>query len=241
LISNMVFAQISVNSDGSPPDASAGLDVKFSNKGLLIPRIDYNNRPGTAAEGLLIYVTTNGPKGDSAYYYFDGKNWEKMPRAHFVGEPYGGGIVFWVDTTGQHGLIAPTVDQSSSMLGLSWFQPYTNTMARGDGLWAGDRNTTLIVAVQGFCGDTMYAARLCADLQIATGGYTYGEWYLPSKYELKLMYTLRNIIGGFGTDFYWSSTEVNESNYWTVLFSDGTFWERDKIDPDYNVRCIRKF
>jgi hypothetical protein len=33
---------------------------------------------------------------------------------HFVGESYGGGIVFWVTSDGLHGLIAETIDQSIS-------------------------------------------------------------------------------------------------------------------------------
>src|ERR1017187_5645912 len=52
--------------------------------------------------------------------------------AHFIGESYGGGIVFWVDSTGQHGLIAATVDQSTAM---RWYAgTYTNTMAFADGV-----------------------------------------------------------------------------------------------------------
>jgi hypothetical protein len=240
LISNTLFAQVAINSDGSTPDASAGLDVDFTNKGILIPRIDYNNRPNPAATGLMIYVTANGPKGDSAYYYYDGKNWEKISRAHFVGEPFNGGIVFWVDTTGQHGLIAATSDQSSA---IRWYAgTYTNTMARGDGVWAGDRNTTLIIANQGIGDGSTYAARLCSEFQVSIGGYTYGEWCLPSKYELNLMYIRKNIIGGMSTGLYWSSTEDGGSgSAWVLDFSNGTFYSYDKWDPFYKVRCIRKF
>jgi len=33
---------------------------------------------------------------------------------HTIGEKFGGGIVFWVDETGEHGLIAETIDQSQN-------------------------------------------------------------------------------------------------------------------------------
>lgn len=32
-----------------------------------------------------------------------------------IGDLYKGGIVFWVDAIGQHGLIAATADQSTGM------------------------------------------------------------------------------------------------------------------------------
>ena len=43
--------------------------------GILIPRINYNNRPTVSlTEGLLIYVTSNGPSGNG-FYYYDGDSW----------------------------------------------------------------------------------------------------------------------------------------------------------------------
>ena len=42
---------------------------------------------------------------------------ELKKKIHYIGESYGGGIVFYVDDSGQHGLIATTSDQSA---GASW-------------------------------------------------------------------------------------------------------------------------
>lgn len=242
IISNLGFAQVSINDDGSNPDASAGLDVDFTDKGILIPRIDYNNRPDPAATGLMIYVTANGPKGDSAYYYYDGKNWLKVSRAHHIGESFLGGIVFWVDTTGQHGLIAATTDQSDAAVWLWSGTSYTHTMAKGYGIYAGERNTTLILADHGYGDGTTYAARICSEFDLNLGGYTYDGWYLPSKYELGLIYELRNTIGGFKSDScYWSSTEAGQYSAWVKCFNIGTWHSYDKWDDFYRVRCIRKF
>ena len=67
---------VAINNDGSPPNTNAILDVKSTNKGILIPRIDFNNRPTTSVDpGLLIFVTSNGPLGNNAYYYYDGFKW----------------------------------------------------------------------------------------------------------------------------------------------------------------------
>ena len=67
---------VSINTDGSAANANAMLDVKSTNKGILIPRIDYNNRPVTAVpSGMLIYVIANGPLGNNAYYFYNGTKW----------------------------------------------------------------------------------------------------------------------------------------------------------------------
>lgn len=75
----LVHAQnVGINDDGSDPDAAAMLDVKSTSKGILIPRIDYNNKPATPPTGLLIFVTANGPDGNNAFYFYNGSSWEKV-------------------------------------------------------------------------------------------------------------------------------------------------------------------
>ena len=55
---------------------------------------------------------------------------------HFIGESYGGGIVFFVYDGGQHGLIAATWPTKVQVV--PWFGgSYTNTRARADGIGAG--------------------------------------------------------------------------------------------------------
>ncbi|MCX6306487.1 MAG: hypothetical protein NT040_16105 [Bacteroidetes bacterium] len=57
LFSNALFAQVSINADNSTPDVSAGLDVKFPDKGFLPPRLTTIQRDAiqNPAEGLTIY------------------------------------------------------------------------------------------------------------------------------------------------------------------------------------------
>ncbi|MFM2267398.1 MAG: hypothetical protein RL757_839 [Bacteroidota bacterium] len=62
---------VSINTDGSTADASAILDVKSTNKGLLIPRVTQANRPTTPTTGLLIYQTD----GTAGFYYYTGSSW----------------------------------------------------------------------------------------------------------------------------------------------------------------------
>lgn len=80
VVSAVVSAQnVSISDDGAyTGEPSAMLDVKSTDKGMLIPRIDFNDRPISPATGLLIYVTTNGPEGDNVFYYYNGTEWLKI-------------------------------------------------------------------------------------------------------------------------------------------------------------------
>lgn len=64
--------QVAVNTDGSATDPSAIMDVKSTEKGLLIPRMNLEERNSIAspAEGLTLYNTTTGN-----IEFFDGSGW----------------------------------------------------------------------------------------------------------------------------------------------------------------------
>jgi len=81
--SNLLFAQVGINSDNSAPDPSAILDVKSNTRGLLIPRMTSAQRTGIsdAANGLLVYQT-DSPAG---FYYYGGTAWI------YLGSKEGGG------------------------------------------------------------------------------------------------------------------------------------------------------
>ena len=53
----LLTAQVGINTDGSDPDASAILDIKSTDKGLLIPRMTTTQRNDINAPrtGLMIY------------------------------------------------------------------------------------------------------------------------------------------------------------------------------------------
>ena len=51
ILSQEVRCQVSINSDGSNADPSAMLEIKSADKGLLLPRIDFDNRPSTPRPG----------------------------------------------------------------------------------------------------------------------------------------------------------------------------------------------
>jgi hypothetical protein len=159
-------------------------------------------------------------------------------RQYKIGDFAQGGIIFYIDESGEHGLVADTADLST---GIRWYAgTYGTTQAKGDGPFSGEMNTAIIISSHVAIGDdgTTYAARMCADLQ--KGGYS--DWYLPSKEELSLMYSNLHQagLGGFAADFYWSSSEFYNLNAWGLFFNNGN---QDYDDKNYcfRVRAARAF
>ena len=72
---NNSTAQISINSDGSNPDASAMLDVTSTDKGMLIPRMDSTSRKNIAnpAIGLMVYDSTT-----NSFWYYANSDWNNI-------------------------------------------------------------------------------------------------------------------------------------------------------------------
>jgi uncharacterized protein (TIGR02145 family) len=70
-------SQVSINSDNSSPAPSAGLDVKFSNKGFLPPRMTYSQREAIVnpADGLMIFCTNCVPGNKGAVTYYTNGKW----------------------------------------------------------------------------------------------------------------------------------------------------------------------
>lgn len=65
------------------------------------------------------------------------------------------------------------------------------------------------------------------------------DWYLPSLNELNVLYGNKDAIGGFGTGWYWSSSESISINARGQLFSDGVQNNNFKTTT-YAVRCVRR-
>lgn len=156
--------------------------------------------------------------------------------AYSIGQSYGGGIIFYIDNTKQHGLICAPFDQSASIQWSNGSNVITN--ASGVAIGTGNANTQTIIAVQG-AGN--YAAQICNNLSL--NGYS--DWYLPSKGECYLMYfnlkTMRQ-TGGFADSLYWSSTEASINNAYSQYSNDGYppnggYYKTSS----YHVRAIRAF
>jgi hypothetical protein len=251
LINTMLFAlvtasqaQLGVNLTGSPPDASAMLDVTATDKGLLLPRVALTSPTdvttiSSPATSLIVFNTnvTGTPPNDlvKAVYYWDGSRWKVLGgnMNHYIGEKYGGGKVFYIFDGGMHGLIADTVDLSTSMAWRSSTNAVTNAIR--DGFYAGQYNTDRIITILSG-GTGSYAAQTCASYQ--GGGFS--DWYLPSTYELNLLYLQKTVLGGFANAVYWGSVEYSKNDAYGQDFSTGSSANYLKTTTKY-VRAIRSF
>lgn len=65
------------------------------------------------------------------------------------------------------------------------------------------------------------------------------DWFLPGRDELRQMYEQRDLIGGFATDGYWSSSGSDERFAWAHGFGDG-YQNTYRRDRDLSVRAIRR-
>ena len=176
-------------------------------------------------------------------------------RQYKIGDLANGGIVFWVDESGEHGLVAAPSDQSTdaewSANNLVWTGASGGNTPDGEalGIGSGQTNTELIISKSpvDFSG-----AKFCADLLL--NGY--GDWFMPSKGELFLMFknlhqfgcTVDQIacdtsIGDFEEGFYWSSTEVDDKEAYALSyleFAPGIWAQFLKSGPA-RMRAIRAF
>lgn len=158
---------------------------------------------------------------------FSLQSFSQEAKTYKIGDFTQGGIIFWLDDSGQHGLVCAKEDQALRVqwdmelefVGQVMSMPERNTksVAIADGIYAGKDNTKTII---NFVNDTTknFAALTCDKLVLEEDSILYNDWYLPAREELILMYVNRKIIdkialtnGGntFDKKSYWSSTDVN--------------------------------
>ncbi|MBI9052290.1 MAG: DUF1566 domain-containing protein [Bacteroidales bacterium] len=157
-----------------------------------------------------------------------------------IGDFYAGGVVFYLDATGTHGLVCAVTDQSDDA---KWgCKETTIDGADGTTIGTGAQNTLDILAG---CFTEGTAADLCSKLDL--NGYD--DWFLPSEDELNEMYENKATInttalanGGtaFTDDTHWSSSEENFILAHAIDFTDGTFLNNGKAGF-FVVRAIREF
>lgn len=85
-----------------------------------------------------------------------------------------------------------------------------------------------------------------ADAFTACAGYNGGgfnDWILPSKSILNLMYVNLKTqgLGGFVSDYYWSSSESSSSTAWMQTFNDGWQYGTSYKGNAGFVRAVRAF
>ena len=177
-------------------------------------------------------------------------------KTHKVGESYQGGNIFFVDESGLHGLIAARHDANEGE-GIQWQNGESGEKivnARANGIGGGAANTRLIIAQQTIDYQAgTFAALVASNYSASSDGNSpcstdlnqaitcYGDWSLPSIYELDLM---RRNLGGTNQLLpvpYWSSTEASVTQSWAQHLGTGEQIVMDKSQAIARVRAIRTF
>jgi len=160
------------------------------------------------------------------------------PNSQFyTGQNYEGGIIFSIDNTGNHGLIAAPYDQTSTLVAWGCIGTYIYNV---------NDASIMTDSIISECPEPNIAAKICKNLSI--NGYN--DWYLPSYDELNLMrYSLSQFgIGNFNTtnsnySRYLSSSQNNATSAYFENFYKYANSPIDTIPKNVgcNVRAVRSF
>ena len=213
------------------------------------------------------YIRINNPQAGDIVFY-NGTEWQVLPKGNndqtlmlenglpvwknnsfeistnYIGKFFEEGIIFYVSPDGQHGLIASLFDVDGGT-GVAW-SSITSSESGASSWYNGSLNTETIVAQ----GAASSAAQLCKSLG--------NEWYLPSAWELNLLYDrIYEINQALDNDSdpntyglqisssspegrYWSSTENGLNNAWSFTINFGTAANSNK-NANCRVRAIKAF
>jgi hypothetical protein len=185
---------------------------------------------------------------------FDGKGLPESERIDLkpsglkIGDFHEGGVIFYIDETGEHGLVCALQDQANEV---EWgCDGQLINGAGGSAIGTGLQNTLDILAG---CETAEIAAR-----------YAYsGSWFLPSYRELEEMAKNQQAIeetalanGGssFIASFYYSSTQISSALVYLIHFGYDYSWganpppyygykteQGPKWRKVYHVRAVKSF
>lgn len=171
----------------------------------------------------------------------------KTHAPYYVGDYYNDGekegVVIAVWDNGRHGKILSTVEPTEDLLWAVEGAPLTNATNKDDGR----RNMTTIKGIDNW--QSLYPAfKWCAEQ---------GEgWYLPSIEELAQLLLNTPILEAVNKTlvrkqatplpsaeeggWYWSSTEIDQTNAWSVRMVNKYIFQDDK-SYDYSIRAVSRF
>ena len=158
---------------------------------------------------------------------------DDSPKPLELGQKHAGGIIFFLEEDGVHGLVAASLDQHTSIKWCPGSCLVTNATATAPG--SGKINTQMILDVQ---KSGNYAAAICD--QLVLNGFD--DWFLPSKDELNFLFIQKEAgrIGNFLAEEYWSSTESDADRAWHQHMGNGSTHNEVKVNTGC-VRAIRAF
>jgi hypothetical protein len=167
---------------------------------------------------------------------------------HHVGDLFGGGVVFFVDRTGQHGLICSLSD-IVDLKSLQQFSKQDPTKLKG-------RKDSAVLINQVFAVRKIeHAEELCDNYTNSNHGTgEFSDWHLPTLDQLEILFLVKNEVNKALKDFNKTKTDPLNKEYWSSSrnYDDlmmGSNWIFDFNNgsrgftnlPSVFVRAVRDF
>ncbi|UOX32715.1 DUF1566 domain-containing protein [Flavobacterium sediminilitoris] len=161
-----------------------------------------------------------------------------LTNVNEIGDYNYGGVIFWVNATGDEGLVCAINDEGTA----EWGCASTDiTGANGTVIGTGEANTLAIIAD---CSTIGTAADLVSNSTLNT----FNDWFLPSRDEIHELYMNRVVVNN--TISLYGGTLLNDGLYWSSSQNNpsSTAWYRDfstgQVSTDYKaavykVRAVR--
>lgn len=199
----------------------AGNGDRTIKTGTALPAVDFTNQQYSSRDDY------GGPNGSGAEDYQGEESTWTNPATNVWKDSRTG--VYWSASQG-------SMTNSFTAISLATCNFFTTT-PRG--------------AYDGLDNDCGVAINYCGTLNLASGGTSSTDWYLPSQKELQQAYidgmynkagtNLTNAAAFTTTSLFWSSTEVSDNpDYaWGVHLVSGTTGTNGK-DSGTSFRCVRR-
>jgi hypothetical protein len=157
----------------------------------------------------------------------------------------GGGVVFYV-------ALVPFTSLGSDCARDCLYLESGRVDLGGPQTWCSNGNTFINITSNGIGSgmrNTMLASTVCSSgaVKLAFDFENKGklDWHLPSMKELHELFKNRDVVGGFGSDAYWSSTEMTRGTAWNQYFSPGSNVNFDRANGNksssFFIRPVRAF
>jgi len=166
------------------------------------------------------------------------KGKKTLPKIE-IGSYHAGGIVFYIDETGEHGLVmAPISGDKVKSHFVEFYKPVMvewgpfmlDVSGTDREIGSGRSNTDRILAAT---PGRITAASVCRDLTL--NGYN--DWFLPSINELVEMGFVLSSKGPvrFKKNWVWSSTQSTPGSAWHMYFYNGVV----NYDHKFYIKLVR--
>ena len=123
IFTNINAQNVGISYNVFTPDASAGLDVNFTDKGLLIPRVSLsstnNASPITSpATGLLVYNTATVSDVTPGFYFWNGSSWVRFATGNISSGLNCTSSNYLIKSDGSSGVCTDIIENNNRNIGI---------------------------------------------------------------------------------------------------------------------------